>query len=120
MQLLSCKSGTIPADISRNCELYVFYHSRNQYHQVFIDCQLTFYPQIKEVCKRVSQKTKALLRIRGYLNQSQTEVLINSYILSAFNYCPLVWMFCSKKAHDLINATYRRTLCAKLNIFSVP
>ena len=29
-------------------------------------------------------------------------------------------MFCSKKAHDLINATHKRALCAKANKFSVP
>ena len=74
-----------------------------------IDSQLTFEPQIKEVCKKASQKTKALLRIRSYLNQKQTDLLLNSYILSAFNYCPLIWMFCSKTTHELI----RRALCAK-------
>ena len=87
---------------------------------VNIDSQLTFYPHIKEVCKKASQKTKALLRVRSCLSQSQADVLINSYILSAFNYCPLVWMFCSKKAHDLINSTHRRALSAKVNKFSFP
>ena len=84
-----------------------------------IDSQLTFYPHVKEVCKKASQKIKALLRIRNYLSQSQTDLLLNSYILSAFNYCPLVWMFCSKQAHNLINATHRRALCAKMNQFSL-
>ena len=47
---------------------------------VNIDCQLSFDPHIIEVCKKALQKTKALLRIRGYLNQSQTDLLVNSYI----------------------------------------
>ena len=87
---------------------------------VKIDSQLTFDPHIKEVCKKASQKTRALLRLRNHLNQKQTDLLVNSYILSAFNFCPLVWMFCSKKAHDLINATHKRALCAKATKFSVP
>ena len=86
---------------------------------VKIDGQLTFEPHVKEVCKKTSQKTKALLRIRSYLNQKQT-LLVNSYILSAFNYCPLIWMFCSKTAHELISTTHRRALCTKTNEFSLP
>ena len=86
---------------------------------ISFDNQLTFYPHVKEVCKKASQKIKALLRIRNYLSQSQTDLLLNSYIMSAFNYCPLVWMFCSKQAHNLINATHRRALCAKTNRFSL-
>ena len=37
--------------------------------------------------------------------------------MSPFNYCPLVWMFCSKQAHNLINATHHKALCARLNTF---
>ena len=77
------------------------------------DRQLTFEPHIKEVCKKASQKTKALLRIRSYLNQKKTDLLVNSYILSAFNYCPLKWISCSKTAHELIYTTHRRALLCK-------
>ena len=59
---------------------------------VTIDSQLTFYHHIQEVCKKALQKIKALLRIRNYLSQPQTDILLNSYIRSAFDYCPLVWM----------------------------
>ena len=65
-----------------------------------------------------SAKIKAFYRIRSYLTQNQADILFNAYIMSYFNYCPLVWMFCSKQAHNLINKTHRRAMCAKLNIFS--
>ena len=38
--------------------------------------------------------------------------------MSYFNYCPLLWMFSSKQAYDLINSTQRRVLCARLHILS--
>ena len=83
---------------------------------VKIDSQLTYDPHLRGLCKRASQKTKALLRIRSYLTNNQTDLL--TYILSHFNYCPLVWILCSKTAHDLINASHRRALRAEVNKFS--
>ena len=86
---------------------------------VTIDDQLTFYPHVLEICKKASNKIKALLRIRCYLNQKQANLLYTAYIMSPFNYCPLVWMFCSKKAHNLIKATHVKALCANLNTFAL-
>ena len=31
-------------------------------------------------------------------------------IISQFNYCPLVWMFCSRQSHNLINKVHKRGL----------
>jgi len=84
---------------------------------ITIDDQLNFYPHILETCKKATSKTKALLRIRNYLTQKQADLLYNSYIMSPFNYCPLVWMFCSRRAHNLINKTHHKALCAKQNTF---
>ena len=85
---------------------------------VTIDDQLSFYPHIAKVCQKASAKIKALMRIRNYLTQKQADVIYNSYIMSPFNYCPLVWMFCCKKAHNLINITHHKALCARLNTFT--
>ena len=85
---------------------------------VTIDKQLSFYPHVMAIRKHASSKTKALMRIKNYLSDAQANVLVNAFILSAFNYCPLIWMFCSKMAHNLINSTHRRILCAKTGSFS--
>lgn len=58
-------------------------------------------------------------RIRCYLNQSTADILFNSFILSQFNYCPLVWMFCDMSSHRLIKTTYRRALSVKHNDVSL-
>ena len=85
---------------------------------VILDSQLSFYPHIQSICKTVLSKTKALLRIRSFLTQEQADAIYHACLMSYFNYCPLVWMFSSKMAHNLINATHRRALRARLNTFS--
>ena len=86
---------------------------------VTIDNDLTFYPHIKDLCNKVSQKTRALMRIRSDLSHEKANSLFNAYILSHFNYCPLVWMYCDKKSHDLLANTHFRALKVKENLFSL-
>ena len=86
---------------------------------VKLDSQLSFYPHIKNICKKASAKIKALMRIRRYLTQTQVDRLYTAHVMSPLNYCPLVRMFCSKQVHNLIDSTHRRTLCAELNTFTV-
>ena len=40
----------------------------------------------------------------------EKEVLINSFVYSNFNYCPLVWHFCSSKSMNKIEKIQERTL----------
>ena len=63
-------------------------------------------------------KTKTFWRIRSLISQKQANTIYNSYIVPYFNYCPFVWMFTSKHAHDLINLIHCRALCARFNVYS--
>ena len=76
-------------------------------------------PMFMKSEKKISQKTRALARIRSYLSQSQADILFNPYILSHFNYCCLVWTFCDKSSHKRILTTYRRALSVRYNDFSL-
>ena len=38
------------------------------------------------------------------------KVIYNAMIKSQFNYCPLVWMFCSRKSNNLVNEAQERAL----------
>ena len=79
---------------------------------VLIDHKLTFSSHIETMCKQASMKTKALLRVRKYLTLSKASLLFKAYVLGNFFYCPIIWMFCSKTSHNLINKTHCRALCA--------
>ena len=67
-------------------------------------------PTIKSISKKADQKLNALLRISPYLKIDKKKVIYNAMIKSQFNYCPLVWMFCSTKPKNMINKVQKRPL----------
>ena len=77
---------------------------------ITLDSNLNLLPHVTNMCKSVNQRTNALNRIRGNISQEKATRLGNSFILSIFNYCPLIWMFCNKTANTLINTSYKRAL----------
>ena len=62
------------------------------------------------MCRKAGQKLSALSRISPYLETDKKELLFKSMVKSQFNYCPLVWMFCSRNANNLINKIQERSL----------
>ena len=60
-----------------------------------IDNQLSFNLHISNICKSTKQ-LNALVRFKCFLGFEEIKVLINSFILSNFNYCPLVWSISDK------------------------
>ena len=80
-----------------------------------IDDKISLVPHVTELCKQSNQKLRALRRLRNFLSDDQTKILVNSYILSPFNYCPLVWMFCGKGGSNLIEKCNYRALRAIKN-----
>ena len=79
---------------------------------VYIDSKLTFNMHINNLCNKANMKINCLFRIRNFIGEKQAELLGNAYILSYFNYCPLIWMFCSKTLGKKINQVHRRCLKA--------
>ena len=59
---------------------------------------------------KAGQKLKALLRISPYLKNDKKKVICNTMIQSQLNYCPLVWMFCSRRSNSMINTVQERAL----------
>jgi len=68
---------------------------------VQLDRKLNFQTHVQTLCKSASQKINALLRIRPFLNIDCAKRLCSAYILSAFQYCPFIWMFGSKSNNGL-------------------
>ena len=63
-----------------------------------IDGKFNFNLRISKICKSAANQSNALIRLKEFLSFHGKEVLINSYIISNFNYCPLVWMFSSTQS----------------------
>ena len=77
---------------------------------VTIDNKLCFDNHIKNLCVKASQKLGALSRMSNFLNHAEKSLIFNSMIKSHFNYCPLIWMFCSRTSNNRINKIHERSL----------
>ena len=77
---------------------------------VTIDNKLRFEEHVEDLCKRASQKVNALSRLASYMNFDQRKLILNSFITSHFSYCPLVWMFHSRRLNNKINSIHERAL----------
>ena len=73
---------------------------------ITLDGNMNFDTQIKNICRKAGQKLSALLRISPYFDQGKKVSLYKSMMKSHFNYCPLVWMFCSRQSNNLINKVH--------------
>ena len=62
-----------------------------------IDSNLTFENHINSICKKASQKLNALARIAPYMNIQKRRTIMKSFVTSQFSYCPLIWMFHSRR-----------------------
>ena len=75
-----------------------------------IDKHLNFNSHVKNICKKASQKMYALARVAKFLTFHRKRVLLKAFIESQFSYCPLIWMFCSRKMNRKINYIHERAL----------
>ena len=75
---------------------------------VIIDNKLTFKSHVKNLCKKDSQRVWALARLLPKVPKWR------KIIRSQFNYCPIVWMFCSRQTNNMINKLHERTLRIEL------
>ena len=57
----------------------------------------------------------SLSRLLNLLNDSQKTLTFNSLIKSQFNYCTLIWIFCSRTSNNMINKIHERALRLILN-----
>ena len=63
---------------------------------VTIDIKLSFDLHISNVCKKASRQLNVLKRIGRNLCRLGKLNIYYSFIMSNFNYCPLVWHFCGE------------------------
>ena len=77
---------------------------------VVIDNELKFDPHIRSMCKKAGQKLGVLNRISSLLDPEKKKLVFNAVIKSHFSYCPLIWMFSSRRSNNLINLIHERSL----------
>ena len=75
-----------------------------------IDNKMTFDKHVSKLCTKASQKLHALSRVSHLMTFKHRKMVMNCFIMSQFGYCPLVWMFHSRKLNNRINRIHERTL----------
>ena len=75
-----------------------------------IDYLLSFDTQVSNMCKKASQQINVLRRIGKYLNFESRKAVYHAFIMSTFNFCPLVWHFCSKSNTEKLERIHFRAL----------
>ena len=77
---------------------------------IIFDKELNFDNHINYLCKNASKKLYAIRRISKFLSKEKLILIINSFVLSNFCYCPLIWMNCSRQNNKKINKIHERAL----------
>ena len=77
---------------------------------VTIDAKLNFVKHIEQIYAKARAKLKALARIAPFMNIKKKKVLIKTFFMAQFSYCPLIWMFHSRKLNNKINKLHKHCL----------
>ena len=59
---------------------------------------------------KAGQKLNTLSRVIPYMDVSKRRILLNAFFILQFSYCPLVWMFHSRRKNNKINRIHERCL----------
>ena len=77
---------------------------------ITIDSELKFENHLSAICNKVSRKINALRRIVNYMSVEKRRIVMKTFIVSQFNYCPLIWMFRSRTINNKINCLDKRVI----------
>ena len=70
---------------------------------VTIDSNLNFKEHILSLCKKANRKLHALSHVSKYMTLNKCPILMKSFMISQFNYCPLIWMMDNRALNNKIN-----------------
>ena len=77
-----------------------------------------FYPCINSICRKAARQLNVLRRLSSLLDQESRMAIFRAFIVSNFNYCPLVWHFCGKTNTSKMEKLQERALRFVFNDFT--
>ena len=83
--------------------------------EITVDNKLNFEEHISVLCKKASLQLNGISRLQNKIGKNEKETIINSFIYSNFNYCPLVCYFCLCKSSNKIELIQKHCLRTALN-----
>ena len=86
---------------------------------VHLERHLDFNKQIKQLCRKAACQLNVLQRLARHLDQEGRMAIFRAFIVSHFNYCPLVWHFCgATNTKKLERIQFRALRCVFLDFES--
>ena len=64
--------------------------------------------QKAELCKKANQKLHALARLSNHTDPVKLKLLMDKFVKSQSNYCPLVWMFHDRTINSKVSKIRER------------
>ena len=64
---------------------------------------LNFDDHVISLCKKAGRKLAVLARLSKFMSFKKKRILMKTFVESQFGYCPLIWMFHSRKVNSKIN-----------------
>ena len=107
-----CLGKDVVNDIVKFCDVELKSSGLETVLGIEIDQKLTFNCHVKTLCSKAAKKLSAIQRIANIIDKEKRNLLFNAIIKSQFSYCPLLWMFCSRRSKNLINNIHERALRA--------
>ena len=77
---------------------------------ITINNKLTFETHISSLCRKAAGQLNALKQLSYYIPVETSKILVEAFIFSNFNYCPLVWYFSIAKQMNKIERIQERAL----------
>ena len=77
---------------------------------VTIDNLLNFDLHIKNLCQKASKQINVLRRLGKFLTIDGKKAIYHAFIISNFNFCPIVWHFCKKSNTQKLERVHYRAL----------
>ena len=85
---------------------------------VLIDDNLSFNEHVSKLCVKAAWQTNALRRIVKYTPNECCLNIYQAFLSSNFNYCDIVWHFCSNRSTYKIEKVHKNALWVTLNDYT--
>ena len=82
---------------------------------VTVDRNLNFNDHVSRMCTKAGRQLNVLQRLKGCLDYNSRMAIYKTFIMSNFNYCPVIWMFTSKASLSKLESLQKRALRFVLN-----
>ena len=81
-----------------------------QHLGISIDRVVKFDKHVLKLCSKTNQKLSAISRMVKLLFFNKSRTLFQAFVESQFKYCPIVWMFHSRRTNNKINKLHEGAL----------